>query len=64
MYKVFKRTWWRKNDNWPDGLEPFFGRKTTLRKGLTLEEARAFATDWNRKHKPGKYSMRAEFEKM
>jgi hypothetical protein len=26
-YTIFKRTSWRYNAEWPDGLEPSFGRK-------------------------------------
>jgi hypothetical protein len=26
-YKIYKRTFWRYNSVWPNGLEPSFGRK-------------------------------------
>lgn len=40
-YTVFVRNWWKRNSSWPNGLEPDAGaRKVTIRKGLSLEEAR------------------------
>lgn len=61
-YKVFTRRWFRANPEWPDGLEPCPGRKTTLRKGLGLDQARALCEQWNSDNDPGKYSRKAEFE--
>lgn len=61
-YTVFKRAWWKANRNWPGGLEPNpCARKTTLRRGLTIDEARQFCQEWNRTHKPGRFSVKAEF---
>ena len=34
MYNVFTRTWWRKNPDWPNGLEPCIGPKTYIAKKL------------------------------
>ena len=53
-YRAFTRTWWRNNDSgeWPNGLEPCPGRKTTIGKRLTEDEA----------HKPGRLSRKAEYE--
>lgn len=63
MYRVFTRTWWSFNPNWPNGLEPCPGRKRTLRKNVPTEkEAREIAQEYNRTHKPGKLSRKAEFE--
>lgn len=61
-YRVFTRTWWKRNPAWPSGLEPCPGRKRVLRRGLTLEEARKMCQEWNSSHKPGKLSRKAEFE--
>ena len=27
VYECFHRTWWKKNNDWPNGLEPHAGRK-------------------------------------
>ena len=63
MFNVFNRTWWTDNPEWPDGLEPCPGRKTYIKRGVqTEEEARAICADWNAKHKPGRYSRKAEYE--
>lgn len=61
-YTVFVRTWWKLNPSWPDGLEPHPGRKKTLRRGLTLEEARMLCRTYNTENKPGRLSRKAEFE--
>ena len=64
MYRIFTRTWWRNNPEWPDGLEPCPGRKYTIGRAETLEEARALAQAWNAKHEPGRLSKKAEFEEV
>lgn len=63
-YRVFTRTWWKKNRNgkWPDGLEPHMGRKTTIGYTSTREEAVAMCKEWNDTHDPGRLSRKAEFE--
>jgi hypothetical protein len=62
-YKVFTRTWWRNNPNYPNGLEPCAGRKTTLVKRVeTEEEARAICKRYNDSHNPGRLSRKAEYE--
>ena len=35
-YIVFTRTWWRWNENWPDGKEPHAGEKSFV-KGFNSE---------------------------
>jgi molybdopterin-guanine dinucleotide biosynthesis protein len=64
MYKVFTRTWWKANNSgqWPDNLEPHMGRKTTLAKRVTREEALRICKAYNDTHKPGKFSRKAEFQ--
>lgn len=64
MYRVFVRNWWKKNPKWSGGLEPDpSARKTTLRKNVkTEEEAQQIAKEYNRTHKPGKLSRKAEYE--
>jgi hypothetical protein len=64
MYQVFTRTWWKKNPSWPNGLEPWCGPPRLIKANVSTEaEARAFAQEWNKTHKPGKYEKRAEFAK-
>ena len=64
-YKVFHRTWWIKNKDWPGGREPGAGRKTTLAKRVeTVEEARAICKQYNDTHDPGFLSRKAEFESL
>lgn len=49
-YRCFKRTSWRKNPSWPEGLEPSAtppGR--TLAAFDTIEEARAWCGEHNAK---------------
>jgi hypothetical protein len=63
-YYVFVRNWWRENPDWPNGLEPCgSGRRHTLAKGCTAEEARAIAQEYNRTHKPGRLSRKAEWDR-
>lgn len=38
------------------------GRKHTVGRFHTEEEARAFAQEWNRTHRPGPLSRKAEYE--
>ena len=62
MYKVFTRTWWRINPEWPNGLEPHAGRKRTIAKVSTEEEAQQICSDWNESHHAGKLSRKAEYQ--
>ncbi len=64
MYRVFVRNWWKRNPSWPQGLEPAGGaRKRTIARNVrTQEEARRIAQEYNRTHKPGKLSRKAEYE--
>lgn len=60
-YRVFTRTWWKDNPAWPKGLEPCAGPKRTIGTAATEDEAREMCKEWNAKHKPGRYSRKAEF---
>jgi hypothetical protein len=62
-YRAFHRTWWRRNPAWPDGREPGAGRKTTIARNLTEEEARQVCAEWNATHNPGPLSRKAEYER-
>ena len=67
-YRVFTRTWWRYSSDpkWQhggdlNGLEPCYGRQTTIGHHLTYDEARDLCRIWNANHKPGRLSRKAEF---
>ena len=64
MYRVFTRTWWKRNPSWPDGREPGPGPKSYAGhpSGVTEEEARAYCQRWNRENDPGFLGLKAEFE--
>ena len=62
MFKVFTRNWWRENKDWPKGLEPHAGRKYTIDTVSTEEEARKICQEYNKTHKPGRLSRKAEYE--
>jgi len=61
-YNVFIRRWWKNNPSWPNGLEPHMGHKTYLRRNVDYVTARSIAEEYNATHKPGRYSLKAEFE--
>ena len=64
-YRVFVRTWWKRNPNWPGGREPGAGRRTVIASRVETEaEARQFAQDYNRTHEPGFLSRKAEYESL
>jgi len=64
MFKVYHRTWWRRNPRAPGGREPGAGKKKTI-KGFvaTEEEARSICKVWNANHPEGLLSDRAEYER-
>jgi len=69
-YRVFTRTWWKENPDWPNGLEPEAGKRRYImppnnwkkQTFATEEEAIAWCQEWNNTHDPGRYSLKAEFE--
>ena len=64
-FRVFTRTWWKHNSNWPNGLEPHAGPKHTLPGGATVateEAARDMCRVWAANHKPGRLSRKAEYQ--
>lgn len=63
-YDVFIRRWWRDaaSPGWPDNLEPHpRARKTYLYRGVSRERALRACEEYNSTHKPGRYSLKAEF---
>lgn len=63
-YQTFIRTWYRRNKDYPNGLEPHPGRKSIVRKHLTMEEARRMCEQYNNDNYPGPLSRKMEFETM
>ena len=61
-YRVFHRTWWKENKDWPNGLEPDAGTKHHIIEVETIEEAKKECREYNRTHSPGRLSDKAEFE--
>ena len=63
-FAVFTRAWWRNNPEYPNGLEPDASgpRRYLARRVQTEEEAQAIAQEYNRTHKPGRLSIKAEYE--
>ncbi len=61
-YRIYHRTWWKHNKEWPDGLEPHAGHKKHIGYADSLAEAQEICTDWNNDHLPGELSDKAEFE--
>ena len=63
-FHVFHRTWWKRNEAWPNGLEPSAGKKSTIGFAATAEEARSMCQVWAAAHRPGKLSDKPEFEEL
>ena len=63
-FRVFHRTWWRENPDWPNGLEPYPGKKRKICEVYGIGSARARCAEWNATHKPGRLSDKAEFEEV
>jgi len=53
-FRVFTRTWWKENPDWPEGLEPCMGNKSTVTRTFTEEQARAYCEQENRKRRTPK----------
>ena len=62
-YNVFHRTWWKRNKSYPDGREPYPGKKYYIAKGVSYNIAREICDEWNSEHDPGFLSDKAEFER-
>ena len=63
-YRIFTRTWWRSNKDWPNGLEPHAGKQQTIGRAETEDEARAICRAWNDTHTPGRFSHKAEYDRI
>ena len=70
MYRVFRRTWWKENPDWPGGLEPCPGKKRYIPHARfnTIEEARAYCKKRNKEQKlterEKRLSLKFEFEEI
>lgn len=62
MYRVFHRTWWRINPDWPNGLEPHAGRKVFIGLASSEEKAQLMCRTYNKENTAGKLSRKAEYE--
>jgi hypothetical protein len=60
-FDVFTCTWWRKDSDWPRGLEPCPRRRYYIARGVTEERAREVCEEYNTTHKPGLLSRKAEY---
>jgi hypothetical protein len=64
MYKVFTRTFWKRDPKGYQGRSPHLGRRTTLAQYIdTEEEAQAICRQYNDTHEPGFLSRKAEYER-
>jgi len=63
-YRVFHRTWWKRNPAYPDGREPHPGNKRFIGWAHSYSEAQDMCRVWNANHDPGKLSDKAEFEEV
>ncbi len=61
-YRIFTRTWWKENSDWPDGLEPAPGRKYCIGTAQNRADAIELCDQYNSSHDPGRLSKKAEFE--
>ena len=64
-YEVRVRDWWKPNPKWPDGREPYacpWEKAWLLGKFKNRDEAFEAAKEYNRTHKPGKWSRKAEVD--
>jgi len=60
MYYAFTRTWW----TIVNGVKiPSPGKRTTIGKNLTRDEALKYCKDYNDSNDPGPLSRKAEFDK-
>lgn len=61
-YRVFKRTWWKDNPSWPNGLEPCAGEKKTIGWFFSEKQAQEYCKRFNETTDSGRYSLKAEYE--
>lgn len=65
-YDVFVRTWWRRakpeDGRWPNNLVPCPGKRRYLARNVSYSIAKQMCEEWNKEHKPGRYSRKAEFQ--
>lgn len=60
---VFVRNWYKKNDNWPNGIEPTFNApKHYLKLDVSRDEAIKLCKEYNDNNEAGVLCKRAEFD--
>lgn len=62
-YRVFTRSWWKRDPAWPGGRRPAPGRKTTRAIVATEAEARDWCQVYNATHPEGRTGIKAEYER-
>lgn len=69
-FHVFHRTWWREADpndpadrGYPNGLVPSPGKKHTIARVDSEEEALEICRKYRETHDPGRLSDKAEYQK-
>lgn len=62
-YQIFKRTWWKENPAWPNGLEPCAGERTDIEIVDTVGEAISFCKAHNAEVSD-RLGMKYEFERI
>ena len=63
-FEIRVRNWWTKNPDWPDGREPCatpWHKAWKLGTVKTEKEAQDICQEYNRTHKPGPLSRKAEY---
>ena len=63
-YRIFHRTWWKHNKNWPDSREPCAGKQIFVSWADTELKAQELCMQWNLNHKQGLYSDKAEYSEV
>lgn len=58
-YICFTRRWWRLDDK--GNVVPHAGRRRTVAVVDSEEAARDVCREWNRTHKPGRFSLKCEY---
>lgn len=64
MFKIYHRTWWKHNKQWPNGLEPCIGKSHFIGKCYDEKTARTLCQQWNDNNESGELSDKAEYEEI
>ena len=61
--RIFKRAWWRENSAWPNGLEPYPGKRKKVKDVDSESEAIEFCHVHN-KDDGGRFAVKHEFTRI